>query len=304
MRGFQLLLSLPVLVLISVVLLVEGLFYAILRLVVVFQEHVLFPVTCCSRARRTRTRLENAKDWHSWLIAAKGLDKLENRDAWKRDPKSRFYDYAIVQKIVDRMEVLISPTQWDSQEREDDDENEEASGVEEGQEAERGDFVPTRRVRRRTRDESVSSESSFLVLSRKNAIELAGILEHVYTKNLLGTQNAELYWQTHFQTKDLIEKFVELVSRSTRLLCQSQLSAKEKAEFLTTAKERIGRTALCLSGGGANGYIHFGVLFLFLAFCLLLESMVNVFYLCFRWFARYWMPDACQISSPGRHRER
>jgi len=90
-------------------------------------------------------------------------------------------------------------------------------------------------------------------------MSLGNILTKVYRKDLLGIRNYALYYQTYWGTKHLIHNFMEEVLHATLHLRDSELTATQKLTFFNAANQALGRSALCLSGGGSFGYFHFGV---------------------------------------------
>jgi TAG lipase/steryl ester hydrolase/phospholipase A2/LPA acyltransferase len=80
--------------------------------------------------------------------------------------------------------------------------------------------------------------------------------------NMGGMGRATLYRPAKFGTKCLIEDYVgEIVDALEHLaqLHESIISREEKLDFFHRARHSYGRTALMLSGGGAWGHFHIGV---------------------------------------------
>ena len=80
--------------------------------------------------------------------------------------------------------------------------------------------------------------------------------------NMGGMGKATLYQPAKFGTKCLIEDYVgEIVDALEHLsqLDESIISREEKLDFFHRARHSYGRTALMLSGGGAWGHFHIGV---------------------------------------------
>lgn len=105
-RGTQLLFSWPLFILILLILLVELILYASLRLTVWMVESVR-SVTQCSNLYAARRRMENAKSWNSFKQAALKLDKMSRREPWKRKDESRFYDYGLVQDMLQQLNTFL-----------------------------------------------------------------------------------------------------------------------------------------------------------------------------------------------------
>jgi len=80
--------------------------------------------------------------------------------------------------------------------------------------------------------------------------------------NMGGMGKAALYRNAKFGTKCLIEDYVgEIVDALEHIaqLDESIISREEKLDFFHRASHSYGRTALMLSGGGAWGHFHIGV---------------------------------------------
>ncbi len=81
--------------------------------------------------------------------------------------------------------------------------------------------------------------------------------------NLGNMANPELYQQARGGTKKLINQYLDEVSASLILLCQSDvkhLTPMRKRRFLKRAARSFGRSALLLSGGASLGLFHIGVI--------------------------------------------
>ena len=93
---------------------------------------------------------------------------------------------------------------------------------------------------------------------------LAFSLQSVLNRNFCSIGREELYTACEVGTKHLIEEFyaraVEQLSYIATLPDDSSgLSARAKLRFFQRARKSYGRTALCLSGGGALAMYHVGV---------------------------------------------
>lgn len=80
--------------------------------------------------------------------------------------------------------------------------------------------------------------------------------------NMGGMGKAALYQPAKFGTKCLIEDYVSEIVDALEHLAQldtSIISREEKLDFFHRARHSYGRTALMLSGGGAWGHFHIGV---------------------------------------------
>ncbi|KAL9080832.1 MAG: hypothetical protein Q9159_007508 [Coniocarpon cinnabarinum] len=105
--------------------------------------------------------------------------------------------------------------------------------------------------------EQSSSDSNQL---RLLADELRGLLESSVKDNFVGVENARLYSETYYGTKELVESFLHEVSSSLKLLSETpHLSRQSKSTMFSHLSANYGRTALCLSGGATFAYYHFGI---------------------------------------------
>ena len=81
--------------------------------------------------------------------------------------------------------------------------------------------------------------------------------------NLGNMANPALYQEARGGTKKLINDYLDEVSASLRLLCESnvkRLPPMRKRRFLKRAARSFGRSALLLSGGASLGLFHIGVI--------------------------------------------
>lgn len=83
------------------------------------------------------------------------------------------------------------------------------------------------------------------------------------TRGLGGMGDLRLYKHSHIGTKALIERYIESVKETLRLLvelsCRKPESKNHLYEEVVRARQSFGRTALLLSGGGTFGMNHIGV---------------------------------------------
>lgn len=82
-------------------------------------------------------------------------------------------------------------------------------------------------------------------------------------RNLGGLGNKKLFTYTHIGTKALIEHYIEEVVFQLNYICDVEVEGvtlKEKIMFFNETRHSFGRSALLLSGGGALGMYHGGVL--------------------------------------------
>lgn len=90
--------------------------------------------------------------------------------------------------------------------------------------------------------------------------DLKALLESCIRNNFVGVENARLYSETYYGTKHLVQKFIDEVEVSLKLILDSpDIPAKDKSSFFRHLELNYGRTALCLSGGATFAYYHFGV---------------------------------------------
>ena len=81
--------------------------------------------------------------------------------------------------------------------------------------------------------------------------------------NIGNMANPALYQQTRVGTKKLVNDYLDVVSESLKLLCDSNvrsLPPMRKRRFMKRTARSFGRSALLLSGGAALGMFHLGVI--------------------------------------------
>jgi hypothetical protein len=198
-KGTMYLLQYPLLLLICIVLSAELSLYLLLRVIVALYERAVRYVD-----------LEHAQTFDQWAKAARELDEHEDRDAWKKDNKSAYYNATAIDNTIGEL-----------------------------------------------REIEKDAES---IVRVKDVL-----LERVFNKNRVcfGIHNEELYAQTHFGTKHLIEQFIRESCKATQEVFDDPyglFSLDQKKEFFRKAIEGYGRSALCMSGGSTLGFTHFGVL--------------------------------------------
>ncbi|KAG2389151.1 hypothetical protein C9374_014551 [Naegleria lovaniensis] len=97
------------------------------------------------------------------------------------------------------------------------------------------------------------------MLRKKDIHGLQWLLRAELHRNIAGINNIQLY-ECHTGTKQLIEEYIELVSKSCHLIRESdELSLEEKLKFFRDTCHAFGRSALLLSGGGGLSMYHIGV---------------------------------------------
>ncbi|WFD19765.1 hypothetical protein MCAP1_002001 [Malassezia caprae] len=94
----------------------------------------------------------------------------------------------------------------------------------------------------------------------KDVHGLMGVLNLCLKHGFAGIENRSLYSQSFYGTKRLIEEFYEEVDGAlSEFEASSQIPLDVKHAFYTSASKKLGRSALCLSGGASFAYYHFGV---------------------------------------------
>ena len=74
--------------------------------------------------------------------------------------------------------------------------------------------------------------------------------------------NPMLYEYTHVGTKELIEDYIDEVTKQLNFICDidiPEFNVEDKLQFLQDTQKAFGRTALLMSGGGTFGLAHVGV---------------------------------------------
>ena len=149
--------------------------------------------------------LERAESYTHWLEAAAELDRLEESDAWREDPRSPHYDHELIADHLQRMRAM-----------------------------------------RLARD----------------ARGLRNLLQESLHRSLGDLSNQALYEYAYMGTKRLIEEYLDEIERALCWLRDTPLPGfptERKLEVVKHALHLFGRSALILSGGGALGLFHLGV---------------------------------------------
>ncbi|PBK69658.1 patatin-domain-containing protein [Armillaria solidipes] len=107
---------------------------------------------------------------------------------------------------------------------------------------------------------------SLKMLREKNdARGCLGVLETCIRANFAGIESSRLYSETFLGTKDLLETYLDEQEKALEYIRETpDLSIDEKKRFFKSANTNLGISALCLSGGAALGYYHYGVVRAFL----------------------------------------
>ena len=99
-----------------------------------------------------------------------------------------------------------------------------------------------------------------LAREQDQAQALMGILTLCVKQGFAGIENLELYSQSFYGTKQLIERYYYEVEESLAYLESTpNVSVPVKSAFYRAVFLNFGRSALCLSGGAAFAYYHIGV---------------------------------------------
>ena len=99
--------------------------------------------------------------------------------------------------------------------------------------------------------------------ARKDDSGLLFALNEGIHGNMAGMGNMELYARAKVGTKTLITEYIEEIADALHYLAKlrsNKISFHEKLEFFRRASHCYGLSALMLSGGGALGHFHLGVL--------------------------------------------
>ncbi|KAK2589825.1 hypothetical protein QQS21_012496 [Conoideocrella luteorostrata] len=113
----------------------------------------------------------------------------------------------------------------------------------------------------RAKAEAQETKSANQIGEHRTAVEdLKSLVEACVKNNFVGVENARLYSQTYYGTKNLVQNFIDEVDRSVKLLIRTKrLEAEEKRLLFKHIYANYGRTALCLSGGASFAYYHLGL---------------------------------------------
>lgn len=93
-----------------------------------------------------------------------------------------------------------------------------------------------------------------------DAHELMAVLDLCCRNNFAGTENFRLYSETYYGTKYLIEAYLAQVELGLQFITKTdKIPPEQKRAFFRGVSKNLGRSGLCLSGGGAFGYYHIGL---------------------------------------------
>ncbi|KAG6003265.1 hypothetical protein E4U21_002223 [Claviceps maximensis] len=174
------------------------------------------------RGRRgnLRSNMRKASTYQEWVAAARELDAFLGRQTWRQENEFAYYDSKTVKRVWDQLRKLRMKA-----------------------EAEEGKTAVEPNGEHRTTVE-----------------DLRSLVEACVKNNFVGVENARLYSQTYYGTKNLVQNFVDEVERSIKVLIRTkQLEAEKKRLLFKHVHANYGRTALCLSGGAGFAYYHLGL---------------------------------------------
>ncbi len=98
--------------------------------------------------------------------------------------------------------------------------------------------------------------------SRHDHVGLLFTLNEGIHGNMGGMGKAQVHERAKFGTKKLIEDYVDEIADALRHIAEldhREISIEDKLDFFNRASHCYGRSALMLSGGGALGFYHVGV---------------------------------------------
>lgn len=196
--------------------------YLLTRFYIYLYEHW---VTWRGTRERLRQKLQGARNYEQWVKSAKELDTHLGNDKWKRPDDYAYYESKTIRRVRDHLKEYREKA-----------ENEE-------------------------HDQAASKNGANGRKDKRDAIhELRKLLEACVKYNFVGVENPHLYSETYFGTKNVVQDYIDEVSASIELISRSeQLSREAKRDFFKQLHTNYGRSALCLSGGAAFAYYHFGV---------------------------------------------
>ncbi|OTA66743.1 patatin-like phospholipase domain-containing protein [Hypoxylon sp. EC38] len=178
---------------------------------------------------KLRRNMRATSSYRDWVKAAKEMDAFLGNEQWKEENEFAYYDSKTVRRAWEQLRK--SRKAAESQEAKDSG----APGYQNG---------------------DLSGEGG----NNKAVEELKALTEACVKNNFVGVENPRLYSQTYYGTKHLVQNFIDEVEKSTRFLVNTrQLPFEEKRALFKRMHANFGRTALCLSGGAAFAYYHFGV---------------------------------------------
>ncbi|KAI0180271.1 patatin-like phospholipase domain-containing protein [Hypoxylon sp. FL1284] len=176
-----------------------------------------------------RRNMRATSSYRDWVKAAKDMDAFLGNQHWKEENEFAYYDWKTVRRVWDQLRKHRKAA--------------------ETQEA-KGSGAPG----------YGNGDMSTGGRSNKSVGDLMTLTEACVKNNFVGVENPRLYSETYYGTKNLVQNFVDEVEKSTRFLVHTnQIPFEEKRALFKRMHANYGRTALCLSGGAAFAYYHFGV---------------------------------------------
>ncbi|KAG5951519.1 hypothetical protein E4U53_002916 [Claviceps sorghi] len=172
------------------------------------------------RRRLLRRNMREASTYREWVAAARELDAFLGRQTWREENKFAYYDSKTVRRVWDQLKKL----------------------------------------RMKAEEEEQGKTATPNGEHRPAVEDLKSLVEACVKNNFVGVENARLYSQTYYGTKNLVQNFVDEVERSIKLLIRTKrLQLEEKRLLFKHVHANYGRTALCLSGGAGFAYYHLGL---------------------------------------------
>ncbi|CAJ2506971.1 Uu.00g081570.m01.CDS01 [Anthostomella pinea] len=205
-----------------------GVTYLLTRFYIFMYEHY---IAWTGRRERLRRAMRATSSYRDWVNAAKEMDAYMGNQLWKEENEYAYYDSKTVRRVWEQIRRhRRAAEQYEAKVS-------GAPGYENGEEVVNG------------------------AGDGKKAVEdLKALIEACVKNNFVGVENPRLYSQTYYGTKNLVQNFVDEVEKSTRFLTNTkQLPLEEKRALFKRMHANYGRTALCLSGGAAFAYYHFGL---------------------------------------------
>ncbi|KAH6693644.1 lipase [Plectosphaerella plurivora] len=212
--------------------------YLYTRLYIWVYEHF---ITWRGRRQQLRMELRKTNNYRDWVSAARELDDYLGRQRWKEENDFAYYDSKTVRRVWEQLRKCR--LRAEAVERGEPDNGGGGGGSDEAE------------------IDRVKGKKSDVNKDRPKAVEeLKALLQACVKNNFVGVENPRLYSQTYYGTKNLVQNFVDEVEKSIKFLLDTkQLSMEEKRAAFKGMHANYGRTALCLSGGAAFAYYHFGV---------------------------------------------
>lgn len=98
-------------------------------------------------------------------------------------------------------------------------------------------------------------------LKSKNPVNLMEILQNCLARNYADVLNSNVYSVYYNKTVAIIDEFYELLESALKIIYEDKnyLTRHKKMDFFRKCLSSYGNSALLLSGGGALGMIHIGV---------------------------------------------